>query len=211
MLRRALTGTLVLFIIAGTGSVGYTIDNDTEGTDKNSTKIEIKNQESSMEVVFPEDDFITSQETVLLSGRAEKGTTIMVEVYSVKELEETEIETHTLEVEELGIFNKSINLKKGTNKIVIKAKKEDTVVHSVTKKVIVADEEKAKEYLNKSEDINILNKLKKQISGDNSESKDIDEENNESKIIKEDNILNENIKEDNTESGEIKESDKLTE
>ncbi|MTI70317.1 MAG: hypothetical protein FH751_08730 [Firmicutes bacterium] len=201
MLRKALTGTLVLFIIAGTGSVGYTIDNDTETTDRNSTKIEIKKQESSMEVVFPEDDFITSQETVLLSGRAEKGTTIMVEVYSVKELEETEIETHTLEVGELGIFNKSINLKKGTNKIVIKAKKEDTIVHSVTKKVIVADEEKAKEYLNKAEDINILNKLKQQISGDNSESK----------VIKEDNISNGNIKEDNTENGEIKELDKSTE
>ncbi len=85
MFRRIFTGTLVLFIISTSGTVAYTIPDD------ENTQLNINAPESEVitegifKVTYPQNNYITSEKTILLSIRAEEGTSIIVEVYSSNE------------------------------------------------------------------------------------------------------------------------------
>ncbi|WP_026895619.1 hypothetical protein [Clostridiisalibacter paucivorans] len=162
MLKRLITGTVALIIIGASSTVGYTDDlNKSNELDAN---IEVIKEEKELNVVFPENNFTTSEDTVLLSGRGKEGTNITIEVYKISEkstdsedfevtIEEKLIGEYTVEIGELEVFNKEIKLEVGKNKILVYP--EDNDENSIIKHVMVADEEKAKDYLNELKENNL--------------------------------------------------------
>ncbi|KGG81269.1 hypothetical protein [Caloranaerobacter azorensis] len=218
MFRKVLTGALIIAIIGTYGTVGYSAGDDVEIKNSN-TNVEKAEEESIINVIYPEDNLITTDNIVLLSGRAKKGLKIIIEVYSstglldvdfdvdisstkndgnekndsdieeVKEIENTEAteevqtketkeseDTYTLEskevleVGELGVFAKELELKQGKNKIniyVIDDEDEETEI--ITKYVYVTDIEKVKEYIDKLENMNFSETIKKMIDSSNNQ------------------------------------------
>ncbi|WP_427340523.1 hypothetical protein [Caloranaerobacter sp. DY30410] len=217
MLRKVLTGALIIAIIGTYGTVGYSAGNDSE-VKNNDTNIEIVEEESIIDIIYPEDNLITTDNIVLLSGRAKQGLKIIIEVYSsasltdvdfdvdisstkndgnekkdgdtkdVKEIEKTEVtketkeakeieeaeETYTLEskeeleVGELGVFAKELELKPGKNKINIYVI-DDEVTDIITKYVYVTDMEKVKKYIDNIENMNFSETIKKMIDSSNNQ------------------------------------------
>jgi hypothetical protein len=105
MLKRIMIGAVVLILISAFGTVGYAIDDETilgpdsvdnqeiieEENDSEKDGEEIQDtigEESSIEIISPEDNFTTSETTILLSGNAKEGSIITVDVYSVKSVEQ---------------------------------------------------------------------------------------------------------------------------
>ncbi|WP_069650727.1 hypothetical protein [Caloranaerobacter ferrireducens] len=192
MLKKVLTGALVIVIIGTYGTVGYSVGNDSE-IEKNDTNIEIVKKESIIDIIYPEDNLITTDNIVLLSGRARQGLKIIVEVYSsaslagvdfnvdtlsindssMEDVEEAE-EVYTLETKEvlevgdLGVFAKELELKPGKNKISIYVI-DDEVTDIITKYVYVTDMEKVKEYIDNIGSMNFSETIRQMIDLSNNQ------------------------------------------
>ncbi|KPU27218.1 hypothetical protein TR13x_06570 [Caloranaerobacter sp. TR13] len=192
MLRKVLTGALVIVIIGTYGTVGYSIGNDSE-IENNDTNIEIVKKENIIDIIYPEDNLITTDNIVLLSGRARQGLKIIVEVYSSASLTDVDFNVDTLpindssmekieepeetykleskevlEVGELGVFAKELELKPGKNKISIYVI-DDEVTDIITKYVFVTDMEKVKEYINNIGNMNFSETIRQMIDVSNNQ------------------------------------------
>lgn len=169
MIRKVLTGTIVLLVLGAFGTISY-------ADDIKDNKIEevITTVEEEYKVIKPENNLVTSENTVLLSGKSKQGSTITVEVYSEKKSEgkislfkdEPYLTMNKEKVGELGRFNIELALKSGKNKIIIKIQKNNTIKY-FTRFVTITNTNTANEYLkdlDKSKDVNILNNLKNLIN-----------------------------------------------
>lgn len=101
--------------------------------------------------------------------KLERATTLEEET-SEHEKEDELISTQEFEVDELGIFNREIELSIGKNKIVIYVKKNDEVLIEKIKFVTVTDPERAKEYVESVDKIKELDNIKNEIIGNETES-----------------------------------------
>lgn len=192
MLKKVLTGALVIVIIGTYGVVGYSVGNDSEIETKDTNNIEMVKKESTIDIIYPEDNLITTDKVVLLSGRARQGVKIIVEVYSSSNLtgvnfnvdtlpindtsmEDVDVEEvytleskEVLEVGDLGVFAKELELKPGKNKISIYVV-DDEVTDIVTKYVYVTDMEKVKEYIDDIGSMNFSETIRQMIDLSNNQ------------------------------------------
>lgn len=192
MLRKVLAGALVIVVIGTYGTIGYSAGNDSE-IENDDTNIEIVQKESIIDIIYPEDNLITTDNIILLSGRAREGLKIIVEVYSsasltgvdfavdtlsandkdMEDVEEAE-EIYTLEskevleVGELGVFAKELELKPGKNKISIYVI-DDEVTDIITKYVYVTDMEKIEEYIDNFGSMNFSETIRQMIDLSNNQ------------------------------------------
>lgn len=184
MLKKVLTGTLVLFVICTVGTTVYAINGD--DTDIVKENVEDVQVEKKTEIISPKDNYITSEKVILLSGKAEENTKIVVEVYSKKKLTETDFDLKLMpkldsineeeledeydllskdsfEVGELGIFAQQLELADGLNKIVIYVQEDEETSYTIIKYVTVTSIEKAKKALEEIKGANFSDALLEQI------------------------------------------------
>lgn len=79
MLRKVLAGALVMIIVGSYSTIGYSVGDNIE-IENNNAKVVF--EENVINIIYPEDNLITTDNIVLLSGRAKEGLKIVVEVYS---------------------------------------------------------------------------------------------------------------------------------
>lgn len=184
MLKRILTGAMAVMMVGTSGTVGYAIGTGTELKTKDEIR-QIMDEENIVKIISLEDDLITSENTILLSGKAKEGSQIIIDVYSLINIEQTDFSTGMISdiqqeqeikerykqvyskeitIGELGIFAEELGLNEGKNKIAISLLRDGEVVSISMKYVTVTNVEDAKEELKEIKDINLLEVMKKVVN-----------------------------------------------
>lgn len=138
----------------------YTVSFATERTTNNNYNL-----------MMPEDNSVTSENTILLSGKSKVGSNINIYVYnrryssSINKCVKTPVFTKELIVGELERFNVELELPIGRNKIITKINNNDQN-YTLTKTINVTNDYIAKKYI---ENLNVLeskntNKILKAIA-----------------------------------------------
>ncbi|WDV45844.1 hypothetical protein PV797_20485 [Clostridiaceae bacterium M8S5] len=236
MLKRILMGVSLLAVLA-MGTASYAKPEMDSVQPKIGEAVKMENQKliESIAITSPEDNLVTSEKKILVSGKAKEGLKVLIEVYKVdskkdikdflqienndqanktdkkedvkntakevkpavnktenketnsqanqvdkvkildannKELDIDKLENKDeilkdidkatrliakeIQVKELGIFTEEINVETGNIKIIIFIRdSKGNVLKAVLKNIIIADEEKAKEYIEKIKTNNI--------------------------------------------------------
>jgi len=173
MIKKILSSTLIMIMLGSTYTAAHSINPTNVLTIPN----------NNYKIIMPENDLVTSQKIVLLSGKAEEGSSISIKVYNFDELlptnksklnnntsyiEDDPILTTTSEVGELGRYNIELELPQGRNKIIVETNN-DNNTYIFTRYISVTSEGIAKEYLSKANilsDVDMKELLKSIIESD---------------------------------------------
>ncbi|MBS4538503.1 hypothetical protein GOQ27_08505 [Clostridium sp. D2Q-11] len=176
MIKKILSSTLIMIMLGST----YTTAHSTNPINPTNV-ITIPN--NNYKIIMPENNLVTSQKIILLSGKAEEDSSIIIKVYNFDELlsinksklnndtssiEEEPILTTKTEVGELGRYNIELKLPQGRNKIIVETNNDDNT-YIFTRDISVTSEDIAKEYLSKANilnDVDIKELLKSIIESD---------------------------------------------
>lgn len=158
MIKKILSSTLVMLMLGNVYASAHSIDYDIP-------KSVITTPNQNYKIIMPkEENVVTSEETVLISGIAKKSSKVLVSVYSSEDLFDTEsfllknnittedelpIYTEETEVGDLGRFNVELELPLGRNKIVVEVNNNDTTYRFI-RYISVTNEAIANEYIRKS-------------------------------------------------------------
>lgn len=157
MFKRILSSTLVLIILSTGSVVSYSSGMTSNLRDE--SNIKINNKSNDIVVFRPEENLVTSDKTILLSGSGEKDSKIIIEVYSLSDSLRDKYSFENLPKEEdylnpskkeikvgpFGIFLKELDLKLGINKIHVykEGTEEEDKENIIEKYVFVKDKDKA--------------------------------------------------------------------
>ncbi|EOD00185.1 hypothetical protein [Caldisalinibacter kiritimatiensis] len=188
MLKKLFIGMLTIVVISTYSTVGYSIDGeDVEELHKDKIDVQVKTEEKELEIISPENELATSEKILLLSGKAEEGSEIIVEVYSLQEPKQVNFSLNgeesdnteevkekyviqyskSFKVGELGYFAEELELKEGKNKIAIYLMEDNEPKSIVIRYVTVTNVDDAKKQLEEIDNMNLLETLKKLIDYNN--------------------------------------------
>ncbi|RKD32099.1 hypothetical protein [Thermohalobacter berrensis] len=180
MLKKILVGTLAFLIINTSAAYADEVKNKDDTKENTVIEEDATEKLEDVKIVKPKNNLITVDRNVVLSGKGEEGTEIVVEVYSAKNVTEIEFDVNTLldtkdedeyvlvssenfKIGKLGYFAHELKLNLGKNKITLYVKENEEVKKVLTRHVVVTEISKAKEYINNINNMNFSDKIKEMI------------------------------------------------
>ncbi len=181
MLRKVLTATIVLTLVGTIGTVSYSEDVINNNSTSNCKDTYYKFYfQKNIEVFHPQNNLITSDKNILLSGKTDNGNKIIVEIYSTPNITLNDYSSYNfnflskienekenliylppiikeIEIGAFGIFAEELELKLGLNKINVYIEGSN---YSEVKYVYVNDISKAEEILESIDNVGFFNSIK---------------------------------------------------
>ncbi|WP_425448744.1 hypothetical protein [Dethiothermospora halolimnae] len=190
MVKKILSAALVLAIVGTSGTVVYSAKGNYNYSDSYISFISRNKENKALKLLKPEDETVTFDKTILLTGEASEGSKVIINVYSSTNIADNDFDFDNLpedddftltyeEGVEVGIlesFAELVDLKLGINKIEVFLENSDDVK---TRYVYVKDISEATE---KANNINYSDTIKEVINSRELENNSQNEENTENPL-----------------------------